>query len=446
MAQSQDKKILTKKHLARMEKERLQRRYLLIGVTVVAIAVVGLLVFGVLQGSVLQPRQPVAIVGGDRISTGNFQNRARFQRRQLVQQYLSLYQNYQQFAGDPNADAYFKQNLNQISLELDPQTLGQSVLNTMIEDDLIRQEAARRGITVTDEEVNKFIEEQFGYFPEGAPPTITAFPTTVPTSTLSATQLALIPPTNTPTITPTLNPGLTGTPDQNATANPTVNPGETAISTPSGPTPTSGPTATPTPYTKEQFQTDYTEVLTNLKDDIGVGENTLKEIIQSQLYRQKLQAALTEDLPRTQEQVWARHILVADEATAKEVKSKLDAGEDFATLAAEYSTDESNKDNGGDLGWFPMGQMIPEFEKVAFALRIGQISDPVQTSFGWHIIQVLGHEERPLSAFEYEQLRQTKFNEWLQAERDKTKPEIFDYWRERVPTEPAIPADMQVTS
>ena len=94
----------------------------------------------------------------------------------------------------------------------------------------------------------------------------------------------------------------------------------------------------------------------------------------------------------TSERVEASHILVGDEATAQDLYAQLLAGADFATLASEYSEDTGTKDDGGDLGWFERGDMVSEFEDAAFALEVDEISAPVLTSYGYHIIKVTGHE------------------------------------------------------
>src|SRR5699024_5722532 len=114
----------------------------------------------------------------------------------------------------------------------------------------------------------------------------------------------------------------------------------------------------------------------------GLTEDDLKEDLKKQLLQQ---AALTEGMEVSDEEIKkyydhmkteikARHILVEDEETAKEVKKKLDDGKDFAELAKEYSTDNS-AENGGDLGYFSAGQMLPEFEDAAYALDVDGISD-----------------------------------------------------------------------
>jgi len=95
-----------------------------------------------------------------------------------------------------------------------------------------------------------------------------------------------------------------------------------------------------------------------------------------------------------QPEIKARHILVADEKTAKEVKKKLDTGEKFATLAKEYSTDTATASKGGDLGWFGMGTMDENFEKAAYKLKTKEISAPVKTENGYHIIQVTDKKEK----------------------------------------------------
>jgi peptidyl-prolyl cis-trans isomerase C len=101
-----------------------------------------------------------------------------------------------------------------------------------------------------------------------------------------------------------------------------------------------------------------------------------------------------------EEEVRARHILVATEDEAKEIEAELKKGADFATLAKEKSKDPSGAANGGDLGYFTKDQMVPEFAEVAFKLEKGQISDPVHTQFGWHIIQVEDKRTKPTPTFE----------------------------------------------
>ncbi|WHZ04454.1 peptidylprolyl isomerase [Neobacillus sp. YX16] len=134
-------------------------------------------------------------------------------------------------------------------------------------------------------------------------------------------------------------------------------------------------------------------------------------------------------------EIKARHILVADEKTALEVKSKLDAGEKFEDVSNTYSTDEAAKAAGGDLGWFGPGAMDPTFEEAAYALKKDEISAPVKTSFGYHVIQLTDKKEK--KSFEEmkdqmekelksSKLTTEKINEIMQKEIKDAKVKISD--------------------
>ncbi|CAM5392816.1 Putative peptidyl-prolyl cis-trans isomerase [Mycolicibacterium aubagnense] len=100
-------------------------------------------------------------------------------------------------------------------------------------------------------------------------------------------------------------------------------------------------------------------------------------------------------------EVHARHILVKTKEEADAIVKKLDAGEDFQKLANENTKDPSGKTNGGDLGFFGPGQMVPEFEKAAMALEVGKYTkEPVQTQFGWHIIKLEDKRQQQPPAFD----------------------------------------------
>lgn len=100
-------------------------------------------------------------------------------------------------------------------------------------------------------------------------------------------------------------------------------------------------------------------------------------------------------------EVNARHILVKTKEEADAIIKRLDAGEDFAAIAKELSTDPGSGANGGELGWFGPNQMVPEFEKAAFALEVGAYSkEPVQSQFGFHIIKVEDKRQQQPPAFE----------------------------------------------
>jgi parvulin-like peptidyl-prolyl isomerase len=385
-----------KKYLAQKQKEERQKKIIIIATISVLVIVFGLVVYGVLDRYVLKPQKTVLELEGFSINANEFEQQARWLRRSKIMEVDQILSTVQQLGGTPEVFNYFEESLQTAVSDLQqPLILGQQVLQALSQDLILRVEAEKMGIEISEEEVDRSIEEAFGYYAEGTP-----------------TPAATLPPTNTPE----------------------------AETEDSAPDPTATPLLKPTEYTEELFSENFQEFLDSIKND-GITEETVRSIVEMSLIRQKLNEMVTADVDRVAEQVHIQHILVEDEETALEVLQKLDDGEVFSDLAQEYSIDEASKTEGGDLGWFSRGAMVETFEEAAFSLEVGEISQPVETDFGFHILESLGKEERDLNDNAYQQIQNQYWNEWLANKQAEYEPEINEDWFKFVPSEPTLPAD-----
>jgi peptidyl-prolyl cis-trans isomerase C len=146
------------------------------------------------------------------------------------------------------------------------------------------------------------------------------------------------------------------------------------------------------PEVKRRLSFDHNRLLMEalLQD---AGKSSLSDDAERKVYEEAVKQV------KNEEEVHARHILVPTEEEAKAILAQLKGGADFAALAKEKSKDPGAAE-GGDLGYFTKEQMVPEFAEVAFKLGKGQLSDPVKTQFGWHIIKVEDKRIRPTPTFE----------------------------------------------
>ncbi len=416
-------------HLARVRRQSMIIKYITIGIFAL---VVVLLLVGLVYTTGFPPYQNVAKVNGESLSAADFKIIIKLQRSSLIRQYQQTLAFAQMLGLDPNTDPNVSGQIQQILSQLDQNnkiSLGQQVIDKMVEDSLVRQEAEKRGIKVSDDELEKYIkEDQFKFYPNGTP-TAQPTPTELVFPTMNPTQLALVTITPTPSPLPTFTPAPTDLPTQTPTT---------------GPAPTTGPTSNPeptaTPYTLEGYQQAYKDAVERLNTETGMSEEFFRQyFFEMPILRQKVYDALTVDIKPVEEQVWARHILVATEDEANQVYAKLIAGEDFGKLAKEISIDTGSGANGGDLGWFGRGAMVAEFEDAAFSQPIGEIGKPVKSQYGYHIIQVLGHQDRPLTDNQLSQAKQRAITEWLTKTKNEAKITTYDFWKNIIPTEPVLP-------
>lgn len=150
-------------------------------------------------------------------------------------------------------------------------------------------------------------------------------------------------------------------------------------------------------------------------EEWGETREHARQEIRAQLIGMRMTERVVAQVPETTEQVHARHILVETEEEARHIKSQLDAGADFASLAQAHSRDRSTRDTGGDLAFFPRGILVAtEVEEVAFSLQPGQVSDVVPSPMGFHIVQVVERDpNRAVGSENLQLLRENAVQSWV---------------------------------
>ena len=448
---------LTRKEqlLRQRDRERHKRLYTFVGI---ALGVALLLVaVGVVYQLAVVPNRTAVKVGDTTINATEFWKRVRFERFNLLNQLAR----YQEFSAQLGGQSVFDAQIAQIQATLASDfAIGAQAMDGLVEDLVVAQEAARRGVTVSDAEIEEALREEIANS-QGLVTVAQATATAEANAGATATAALWTPtPTIEPTAVVTATTVLTGTDALTDTAGVTETAAAPVEPAPAEPTPP--PTAAPLPTPVIISDTLYTEGLNNVTNNLtqaaGMTLEDYRAVVRARLLREKLSEIVSTDLVTpTEEQVQARHILVrviepapeptplpegaeppptatplpegfptpaptpeprddtAALALANELRARILAGEDFAALAAEYSDDVGSGLQGGDLGWFSRGMMVAPFEETAFSLPVGEVSEPVKTDFGYHLIEVTARDEaRPKDEGTLASERAQAFQNWVQ--------------------------------
>lgn len=470
---------LTRKEVRLRARDRERNRRLYWGAGIAIGLALLLVVIGAIMQFAVRPTRAIATVGSDAIITRDYWKRLRFEKQQMIGQLVQMQQLEQQFG-----QGVFGNQIQQLQSTLSsPFALGVQVLDRIIDEKVVAQQAAVRNITVSDQEVEDTLRAEIANR-RGA--------ITVPQATSTAeaaVEQTATASSWTPTPAPTIDVSSTIT----ATATPL---------------PTPEPPATRAIISDTGFSEGQTQLTEDL---VAAGELTLdeyKQIIRSRLLAEKLEKAIGEEkVQANEEQVKARHILIRineptpaptttlpttattpitavatpvavpaepvtatsdltttpaittggvisgsegitataaispsqpvsptapfdknaprsdaeAKALAEDLRKRLQAGEDFAQLAAIYSDDTGSGLQGGDLGWFGKGRMVKPFEDAAFSLPLNQVSEPIKTDFGYHLIEVQEKDSnRTKEEAQLQQERRQAYQTWLQEQKTAT--------------------------
>jgi parvulin-like peptidyl-prolyl isomerase len=349
----------SRRQQSKWQREQQQQHMLFIAVGGLVALVLVIIAGGLVYDNVVRANESVAQLGSDNITATQLLAEVRPQVRSLDAQAKQL-------GSGTNITNYVDQQ---------KRGLPDQVLNDMVDQRLIKLEADRRGISVSQPEVDDKARQTVSDFQasNNPAPTPEASPTTEAAATPAAVATAAAP--TTPTPIPTL---------------------ETSA---------------------------YGPALQQLLDRNGLTEADFRKQLEQSVLRDKLQTAIGQDqAPGTQEQIHVRQIEVEQEDQIKEAQSQLQNGADFGELAGQMSVDGTSRLKAGDMGWFARGGSgkSAQFEDAAFALQPGQTSDVIQDTDGFHVIQMLEHDAaRAIPADQLTSVRQKAFSDWLSTHRSQ---------------------------
>ena len=373
-----------RQHKLKRKEERIQRiiTWVAIGIGALIVLILG---YGVITEMIIKPNRPVARVDEQEITVEAYQSRVRYERTMMRFQ-LRQYESYlaQIDTTDPQMSAFvqqIQQTQGQLRNQLSPDLatlLGKDVLDQMIEGIIVRQKAEEKGLTVTDDAVERRLEEMMGYDREAA-----LEATTSPTMTVTETQSIM---------------------------------------------------------SETEYRQAYTNFKTNILQAVGLSEQKFRQMLRTDLLRAKVQAVVAEDVPQEREQVQVNYLATPSEEEATALRERLLAGEEMETLVEELNSDEDEENFGRSLPWYPeeyLSRVLgPELATTAFTLPVGTVSQPQADAGGelYYVMQVSGREVRLLDEALLEQEQQEAYNAWL-VEQKEAQVEYLD-WESVTPNEP----------
>ncbi len=388
-----------RKHMTQVQKEAMYQRWLYIGLAVAA----GLIVLALGAGAIWQyqimPNQVLATVNGDKITRRDYW---KYQDISLYNQ-ARLYENMaREYTGQEQSQfLLYSTQLDAARKDVEGNTdVSDATLAQMIEDKLYVQAAEEQGV---DMSTPVLMQTALNTWAPSDAPLVTPIPspTMIPQRAEWATSTAEAMQTQQAEQALLMGTPLAATPVVDGTAV-----SGAAVASPQASPVAGTPVATPDmAVVQSNAEREYQTFLADVLADTGLDEQEYLDLFaKPQVARAYVNAEIVNSIPQSGPQVQVSHIMVNTEELANEVYADISGGDlSFADAAATWSQDSATASNGGQLGWVTDGQLPDELDAVVFQMKPGDISRPVQSPYGWHILTVTEKDDdRALTANQYD--------------------------------------------